>query len=366
MRPDPVVLAPPAGAEQHLRPRLSAYTAGLGLAFGLYLAVHGPGAGVAVWACAALVLAGLAAGLAGRGPLPSPWLRRAAAGSVALALAVPLAVAPAGPAAGAPLWPQILVALFASRVLAEESELRFSAFWRAPRAVPAPVALQSGGSAAALGAVLALVFYQLAGRAPAPGGTGFGEVLWGALTGDSALHRAIVVLFCVVLGHLVEAAARHRRDRAALAAFQAAAPGPDPAARAREVCGRYGRTWTEMLLTRTSTSGGGAAAEAFEAFRHASRRFVYGLVALLPLLGFLGTVVGLAAAMAALPLDGAAEGRVDLTGSLAGLALKFQTTLLGLVASLVASLLLAWLDKSETELAAACAVLAAAEARREP
>ncbi len=64
------------------------------------------------------------------------------------------------------------------------------------------------------------------------------------------------------------------------------------------------------------------------------------------------------AAMAALPGEGGA-GRIDLSGSLAGLALKFETTLLGILASMVAGLLLALVEKGEQELAAECALLAA-------
>ncbi len=104
-------------------------------------------------------------------------------------------------------------------------------------------------------------------------------------------------------------------------------------------------------------SGGKArlAAISFENFHQASRRFVRALLPFLPLLGFLGTVIGLATAIAGLPhgSEGSPHG-FDVSASLAGLAIKFETTFLGLVASIVASFLLNILEKHEAELAAAC------------
>ena len=76
----------------------------------------------------------------------------------------------------------------------------------------------------------------------------------------------------------------------------------------------------------------------------------------LPLLGFLGTVIGLATSIAELPASlSDAPGRgFDISGSLAGLAIKFETTLLGLLASMTAALALNLLEKRETELSAEC------------
>ncbi|WP_375453300.1 MotA/TolQ/ExbB proton channel family protein [uncultured Methylobacterium sp.] len=381
MRPETAALAaqPAAGTAQHLRPRLTAYTVGLCVALGFYLLVHGRGQGVAFWACALGVILALVSGVLSRAALPPLRLRLGACGSVALALVVPmgLAAATGAPAAAAlPLWPQILVTLFASHVLSEECDLRFCAFWEAPLQARANVQIQSGAAAVALGAFLTLLLYQVMGfTAPERSvETTLSTVLAGALAGGSAIHRAIVFLFFVIMAHLWEAVLRHRRDRAALHGVQAAfallpASGRATGLQARvdEICGAYGRTWTASLIAAAledhgtearRPDGGRRAAAAFEAFRQASRRFVRGLITLLPLLGFLGTVVGLATAMASLPLDGAAGGRIDLTGSLAGLALKFETTLLGLLGSMAASLFLSLIEKSEAELAAACAVFA--------
>ena len=311
--------------------------------------------------------------LLGRGKLLSGWLRGGASGIAALALAVPsgLAALQGAPMSGLrPLWPQVLVLLFASRVLSEASDARFGAFWQAPLRMAAPVQIQSGAAALALGGFLTLLFYQLLSLIgiERPFGTTLSGILLGAISGESAIHRGIVFLFFVILAHLWEAILRHRRERQVLRLLQAAAAAAG-AARPRDLgafvaatCGSRGQTRTALLVQDaadlSTERADPAASLAFETFRQASRRFVRGLVTLLPLLGFLGTVVGLATAMGALPLDGAAGARVDLTASLAGLALKFETTILGLVASMIAAVLLAALDRSEAEHAASCTLFA--------
>lgn len=80
------------------------------------------------------------------------------------------------------------------------------------------------------------------------------------------------------------------------------------------------------------------------------------LLAFIPLLGFLGTVIGLTAAVGGLPneLNAPGTGDLNIGASLLGLAVKFETTLLGLAGALVASLLLALLEKREGEIAAEC------------
>jgi MotA/TolQ/ExbB proton channel family len=94
----------------------------------------------------------------------------------------------------------------------------------------------------------------------------------------------------------------------------------------------------------------------FDGFQLASRQFVRTLLPILPLLGFLGTVIGLAKAISELPrgLTESADHAFDISGSLAGLAVKFETTLLGLLASMISSLSLNFLEKREAELSAAC------------
>lgn len=393
MRPDPALpterRAGGVGARGSVaRLRLSIYTAALGLALALDLLVQGRGEGRAFWVAAAGTGVTLLIGFR-TGELA---LRVGAMAAAALAVAVPLVPAlMAGTPLDAvladlPLWPQILVALFASRVLAEDCEIRFARFWRAPGEVRGPVALQSTAAAVALGAALTLFFYQgLWWLGPAhPTGTSFGAIVLAALTGETFIHRAILFLFFVVVSFLFDASLRHGRDRAALGAVQAAArdcataghPLRAPGLRrllagslaelahlralrlVEEACGQVeaGASVDRML-----------AAAAFDGFHASARRFIRALLPILPMLGFFGTVVGLATAMAALPTSAPDGGGVDISQSLSGLAVKFQTTLLGIMASLLASSLLALLDKSEAELAAECALFVAqAEAARAP
>ena len=70
-------------------------------------------------------------------------------------------------------------------------------------------------------------------------------------------------------------------------------------------------------------------------------------------------MIGLATAISELP-RGLTEGSgqaFDISASLSGLAVKFETTLLGLMASMISSLCLHFLEKREAELAAACMLL---------
>ena len=112
-------------------------------------------------------------------------------------------------------------------------------------------------------------------------------------------------------------------------------------------------------IETTGAKGGNPArlaALSFDGFQAASRQFVRALLPFLPLLGFLGTVIGLATAISELPrgLTEGADHAFDISASLAGLAVKFETTLLGLMASMISSLALNFLEKREAELAAAC------------
>lgn len=367
------------------RLRLLVYGLGLCVAFGLYLLVQGPGRGLAFWLPGLVAGGAVAAGLATRGGTLGTPFRWGATMTFLLALAVPLgplflAGAPLAELAGSgPLWPQILVCLFASRVLSEICDMRFAAAWRRPLGPNGSVQIQSGAAALALGACFTLAFYQAVWLA-APERAGAGShtltaLVWSALTGESAIHRSIVALFFVILAYLCDAGLQHRRDREALASLRGAlaAGGPGPSPLPDLLAGPlapYGHTRTVRYLAdalarreaRGMPARADLATDAFEAFHAASRRFLRGLLPFLPLLGFFGTVVGLATAMAALPSAGSGA-QADLSGSLAGLALKFETTLLGILASMIASVLLAQLEKRETELAAECSLLAAAAER---
>ena len=80
-----------------------------------------------------------------------------------------------------------------------------------------------------------------------------------------------------------------------------------------------------------------------------ARRFAVGLAGLLPLLGFMGTVLGIMTALRGLPalFEGAAPDRAALSGLLGGLSGAFETTLIGLGAAVVASLALALIESAE-------------------
>lgn len=366
-----------AGPEGIVRLRLTLYTTALGAAFGVDLLVEGFGQGTAFWSCGLAACLALVWGSVRGGAL----LRFGVGGALALALAVPLGPALVagthlGPLlAATPAWPQILVALFASRVLAEDCDLRFARFWRRPLDARAPVQVQSFGAAVALGVFFTLLFYQgFAWAAPAISGeTSFSAIVLAAMTGETVIHRGIVFLFFVILSFLVDSALQHRRDRAAFRALQGAVQARSrlgqrvDAETLRAMLDERGTTFGEVEATRLveeaydwvspkRPAGRALAAASFSAFRGSSRRFVRGLLPFLPMLGFFGTVVGLATAMAALPTSAPEGGSVDISGSLSGLAVKFQTTLLGIMASLLASAVLGFIERSETELSAECAL----------
>lgn len=87
----------------------------------------------------------------------------------------------------------------------------------------------------------------------------------------------------------------------------------------------------------------------------AQRRLLRTLIGLLPVLGFLGTVLGIMQALASLPVALAVQpGAEDpgLADSLRGIATAFETTLLGLVGSVAATLVLASVERAEAILQA--------------
>jgi biopolymer transport protein ExbB/TolQ len=79
----------------------------------------------------------------------------------------------------------------------------------------------------------------------------------------------------------------------------------------------------------------------------------------IPVLGFIGTVIGLRAAIAALGITLRANGdisaiREGLQAVTAGLATKFETTLVALVCAVILQLLLSFLQSRESEFLDAC------------
>jgi hypothetical protein len=382
------------------RQKVTIYAVGLAGAFALHLAIHSANWPGPVLAAAALGVAGLVLAQFPPLALRHPDLLRAAVLLIgAIALSMPLLFDPGAPAVGggttvgepgtagiggadAVLWPQILVAFFASRVLASETEARFAAFWADPLGTAGPVGVQSSLAALFLGAALGLVFHLalpwLKTLAPA----GPSGILVTALAGSTALHSAIIVLFFVILAHLADALRLHLADAAALASLRRhgrtrhagsaadldAVVADEIAMRPSSRLLRLVADWVMRSSRPEAEAGPLSPAASQDGFHRAARQFARGLVPFLPLLGFLGTVVGLAAAMAELPQGlGAGGGGADIAASLAGLAIKFETTLLGLIGSIVASLLIAVMERRETELAAEArrvvGALVAAEAR---
>lgn len=107
-------------------------------------------------------------------------------------------------------------------------------------------------------------------------------------------------------------------------------------------------TATQVHLALTFTTGAILAGLGIIVLRArltpSAHDFLRAMTGLLPLLGFVGTVLGIMSALAALPdVLGATEGPVDddaLRVFLRGLATAFETTLLGLIAAVAASLLI--------------------------
>lgn len=349
--------------------RLQLYFAAFSFAFGLHLAVNLFGQGVAVWVLATLCLVGLAYAAWGvflsSGPVAG---LSAIVGAVTLfALAVPLGKAMAGQHAGlaaaigqSSVWPQMLVALFASRVLAQDSDVRLVHFRHNP-AVPAQS--QSFAAAVALGAFLTLVFYWAMPPALTSADPAL-KVLAAALRGATLLHAAILFLFFAILAAILDGFRLYWRDRAILAEVaQLDGTGDELssllARRQPEWASSRACLWLqEASSVAPSSAPRPSAAVTLDQIHLASRRYLRALIPLLPLLGFLGTVVGLTTALADLPQGLASGGAPDISASLGGLAIKFETTLLGLLSSMMAMAILGSLEKREAELKAACGSLA--------
>ncbi|MEM7693053.1 MAG: MotA/TolQ/ExbB proton channel family protein [Pseudomonadota bacterium] len=92
--------------------------------------------------------------------------------------------------------------------------------------------------------------------------------------------------------------------------------------------------------------------EAFDVAAAGRRRYLRTLIALLPVLGFVGTVLGLQRALSQLP-EGFSESFAAagpdsaFTASLVGIATAFETTLIGLVGSFVFQFILAGVERAE-------------------
>lgn len=230
---------------------------------------------------------------------------------------------------------------------------------------------QSIASAVCLGAFLTLLFYLLSPHLVTHSGRQTSDIIVSALLGGTIVHSAIVFLFFVIVAAILDAVQLHARDRAILASFGREIDDDRKVGAKRGLSSilsdelgsaihtRAFRLLNAAIESKTGDKPPNLAALAFDGFQAASRQFVRALLPFLPLLGFLGTVIGLATAISELP-RGLTEGSgqaFDISASLSGLAVKFETTLLGLMASMISSLCLHFLEKREAELAAACMLL---------
>lgn len=230
---------------------------------------------------------------------------------------------------------------------------------------------QSIASAVCLGAFLTLFFYLLIPHLVTHSGRQTSDIIVSALLGGTIVHSAIVFLFFVIVAAILDAVQLHARDRAILASFGREIDDDRKVGAKRGLSSilsdelgsaihtRAFRLLNAAIESKTGDKPPNLAALAFDGFQAASRQFVRALLPFLPLLGFLGTVIGLATAISELP-RGLTEGSgqaFDISASLSGLAVKFETTLLGLMASMISSLCLHFLEKREAELAAACMLL---------
>lgn len=349
--------------------RLRLYVTALVISIGLYLAMHGTSE---IWFIALCVLAMIAVG---GWQLYGPMLPIGASLALVIAVfhpAVSTAMAEqrslASLLGSTEIWPQMLVAIFSGRVLSCHQDLCFQRFWQDPLSATLSVSIQSFPAAAALGVFLTLLHYTLISSLSFDIAVDAPSIMISALLGDTFIHTLIIYLFFVVIAFLAEGMWSYRSDRLALREMrnflkgrrdQFSRAGDPGLATAFPALGH--RRVMRLLSAAIDLKGAQDKAKielatlSFDTFHRASRQFIRTLIPFLTLLGFLGTVIGLAGAVSGLPGNLApGQGGTDVSVSLAGLAVKFETTLLGLVATMVTSLLLNLLEKQEHQLAAEC------------
>lgn len=264
------------------------------------------------------------------------------------------------------VWPECFVLLIGARLVSEWSRLAHDRQTAFALAGPSMSTEQSVTAAALTGAALAILTFSLA---PTPDGTlsvlSVGGLLQSALRGATSVHVAILFAAGTALALIGSGFVRCWREWQAFLRLRRAARTSVPASAAEAVdwvadqAGGYNGTATAIgLASLLGTAATDLRTDALAVQHDAARQFLRRLLGLLPLLGFLGTIVGLAAAIAGLPHG--LSGGVDLTASLGGLAIKFETTFLGLTAYLIGSLLTNFLDRLEADAGAGLLQLAEA------
>jgi len=304
------------------------------------------------WTLLSTLVVGVIAPISGAGESPAAALRDATA--------------------RAAIWPQALVALFASRAFAAENARRLSLNRDKPFTSSHRLHAQSHSGAVALGAFLCIGAALFFSNAPFFMTDRATSIIVAAASGTTPVHFAILALFFFLIAIEIDALWTCAKDHMALARIRRSlagcareSAGPTPEQYAQEIASEresYGQSAAVLLLCDLSQSS----ASATLSFRAASRRFVRNLLPLLPLLGFLGTVVGLAISLAELQtgLAPGVAGGTNISGALSGLAIKFQTTILGLLANIAGLALLNFCEKCEADLVTECGLVADAIEQR--
>lgn len=307
--------------------------------------IDGPGAGVSGWVAFGTLVPVIAVALAlpgERGGLA----RFAAAAAALVAFAMP-------PAAGGLDWPRLLPLAAAGMVLEADRGLRTAIAFSPEgegREAPAGGSLGAAFALALAGDALVHAFVAAVGAGAGP--TTPAGFLAAALAGGTVVHRALVVLFLAELALIVFAAVDHLRERLVWRALAARlGPREDPATREAALARHADSLTAARVRTSLGRADGAPDLSALLALRAEGHRTMRALIAFLPLLGFIGTVIGLATAIAALrDAGGGAAGTAAIAASLSGLAVKFETTLLGLGGALAATALLVLLERAEAGL----------------
>ena len=250
------------------------------------------------------------------------------------------------------LWPICLMAVFAGRILGIATRDAYLARWADPVRAPVVVAEQSLGAALAFGFALTVALLTIVPTGSATPGRVQGLFV-SALHGTTVIHVLILFVVFVLAALIVDGFALLFADWRTLVAARRnlRAAGGD---RIRIAAAVDALPNTRIGLLFKAETGRDPTGDwpAQRQFRDASRLFVRRTLTLLPLLGFLGTVVGLSAAVAELPFGAGGVQSGDLGAALRGLAVKFETTFLGLVGSAALGAVLGLLERLEAETAA--------------
>jgi hypothetical protein len=178
--------------------RMRIYSAGFLVAFALHLALNGIERPPALLVFLVVVI------VFGAWKRSGPWLRAGVMLGILHALAFPVLQQAAANGESiatvvmrVPVWPQLLVTLIGSRVLATEGKLSFIQFWRHPTGRKAAVEIQSIPSAIALGSFLTLLFYVVTPYASTSSARQTTDMIVSALLGGTVVQIATVPRKCV-------------------------------------------------------------------------------------------------------------------------------------------------------------------------